>query len=122
MNTHSENDGTDFQFSKLPVQKNNKTYFVDFVDVVSVTSDVHYTAIQTKNGENHFCNHSLSRVEEELDSSTFLRIHRCHIINLLHVESFERQHDKGLVFTHGGEKPLPVSRTNINRLIDALGV
>jgi NO-binding membrane sensor protein with MHYT domain len=118
----SEFSGSEFRFNKLPVQKNNKTYFVDFEDVVSVTSDGHYTTVQTKNHENHFCNHSLSRVEEELDSKIFLRIHRRHIINLQHVESFERQHDKGLVFTQGGEEPLPVSRTNITKLLNALGI
>ena len=120
--TNSENNESDFQFNKLPVQKNNKTYFVDFADVVCVTSDGHYTTVQTTDNENHFCSHSLSRVEEELDSSKFLRIHRCHIINILHVESFERQHDKGLIFTHGGDQPIPVSRTNITKLLEALGI
>jgi len=113
---------SEIHINKLPVQKNQKTYFVDFSDVVSVSSDGHYTIVKTKNRENHFCNHSLSRVEEELDQQIFLRVHRCHIINLHHVESFERQHDKGLIFTNAGEPPIPVSRTNINRLLDALGI
>jgi NO-binding membrane sensor protein with MHYT domain len=120
--TSSHSDEPEFHFNKLPVQKNNKTYFVDFTDVVSVTSDGHYTTVQTEDREKHFCNHSLTRVEEELDSNIFLRVHRRHIINLQHVESFERQHDKGLVFTHGDEEPIPVSRNNITKLVDALGI
>lgn len=118
----SGSKASDFQLNKLPVQKNHKTYFIDFSDVVSVTSDGHYTTVQTSNNELHFCNHSLGRVEEELDPRLFLRIHRRHIINLLHVESFERQHDKGLVFTHGAEQPIPVSRTNIPKLLEALKI
>lgn len=112
----------DFHIDKLPVQKNQRTYFVDFADIVSVTSDGHYTTVLTKDCESHFCNHSLSQVEEELNPQVFLRVHRRHIINLHHVESFERQHDKGLIFSRGGEQPIPVSRTNISKLLEALGI
>ncbi|MDH5354720.1 MAG: LytTR family transcriptional regulator DNA-binding domain-containing protein [Gammaproteobacteria bacterium] len=120
--TESADKQADFHIDKLPVQKNQRTYFVYFADIVSVTSDGHYTTVHTKDGESHFCNHSLSQVEEELNSPDFLRVHRRHIINLHHVESFERQHDKGLVFSHGGEQPIPVSRTNISKLQEALGI
>jgi len=107
---------------KLPVQKNRKTYFVDFSDVASVAADGHYTSVFTAQGESLFCNYSLSRVEEELDPQVFLRVHRSHIVNLNHVESFQRQHDKGLIFLHGGEHQIPVSRSYIGKLQDALGI
>jgi DNA-binding LytR/AlgR family response regulator len=112
-----------YHIDKLPILKNQKTYFVDIEDVVSVSADGHYTTVQSKDNEYHFCSHSLSRVEEVLDPQVFLRVHRSHIVNLNHVESFERQHDKGLVFMCGGEgSPIPVSRTNINKLQSVLGI
>ena len=112
-----------FHIDKLPVLKNQKTYFVDIADVVSVSADGHYTTVQSKDNEYHFCSHSLSRVEEVLDPQVFLRVHRSHIVNLNHVESFERQHDKGLVFMCGDEgRPIPVSRTNIGKLQSVLGI
>ncbi len=113
----------DFHIDKLPVLKNQKTYFVDIADVVSVSADGHYTTVQSKDNEYHFCSHSLSRVEEVLDPQVFLRVHRSHIVNLNHVESFERQHDKGLVFMCGDEgSPIPVSRANIGKLQSVLGI
>ncbi len=113
----------DFHIDKLPVLRNQKTYFVDIADVVSVSADGHYTTVQSKDNEYHFCSHSLSRVEEVLDPQVFLRVHRSHIVNLNHVESFERQHDKGLVFMCGDEgSPIPVSRTNIGKLQSVLGI
>ncbi len=111
-----------YQFDKLPVQKNHRTYFVELIEIVSVTADGHYTAVHTSNSEVHFCNYSLSRVEKELDTRFFLRVHRSHIVNLQHVKSYERQHDKGLISMHGDDHVIPVSRTNIRKLQDALGL
>ena len=113
----------EFQMGKLPVLRNQKTYFVDISDVVSISADGHYTGVQTTDNEYHFCSRSLSRVEEDLDPQVFLRVHRSHIVNLNHVESFERQHDKGLVFMRGDEaSPIPVSRSNISKLQNVFGI
>jgi len=121
--TESELIEPEYHIDKLPILRNQKTYFVDIADIVSVSADGHYTTVQSKDNEYHFCSHSLSRVEEVLDPQVFLRVHRSHIVNLNHVESFERQHDKGLVFMSGGEaSPIPVSRTNIGKLQSVLGI
>jgi len=111
-----------YHFDKLPVQKNQKTFFVELTDIVSVTADGHYTRVRTRNSEDHFCNYSLSRVEEKLDTGVFLRVHRSHIVNLDHVKSFERQHDKGLVSMRSDNHVIPVSRANIEKLQAALGI
>ncbi len=112
----------EYHFDKLPIQKNQKTFFVELTDIVSVTADGHYTKVRTSNSEDHFCNYSLSRVEEKLDPGVFLRVHRSHIVNLDHVKSFERQHDKGLVSMLCDDHVIPVSRTNIEKLQAALGI
>jgi len=113
---------TGYHFDKLPVQKNQKTFFVELTDIVSVSADGHYTKVRTSDSEDHFCNYSLSRVEEKLDPEVFVRIHRSHIVNLEQVKSFERQHDKGLVSMLCDDHVLPVSRTNIEKLQSALGI
>ena len=107
---------------KIPIQKNQKTYFVDMSDVVSISADGHYTNVRSVDGEACFCNYSLSRVEKELDPLVFLRVHRSHIVNISHIESFERRHDKGLLTVPGFDTPIPVSRSNINKIQIALGL
>jgi len=113
---------TKYHLDKLPIQKNQKTYFVELTDIVSVTADGHYTSIRTSNSEDNFCNYSLSRVEKELDTRVFMRVHRSHIVNLNHVKSYERLHDKGLISMYSGDHVIPVSRTNIEKLQEALGI
>lgn len=115
-------DDADISLNRLPVQKNNKTYFIPLTDIVSITSDGHYTSVQTTQNESHFCNHSIGRVEKQLDPSSFIRVHRRHIINLQHVKSFERQHDKGLLLMQGNDKTISVSRKNISALAELLGL
>jgi len=112
----------EYHFDKLPVQKNQRTYFVELIEIVSVTADGHYTTVHTSSSEDHFCNYSLSQVEKVLGTGFFLRVHRSHIVNLKHVKSFERQHDKGLISMHGDGHVIPVSRTNIGKLLEALGL
>jgi len=112
----------EYHFDKLPIQKNQKTFFIDLTDIVSVTADGHYTKVRTSNSEDHFCNYSLSRVEEKLDPGVFLKVHRSHIVNLDHVKSFERHHDKGLVSMLCDDHVIPVSRANIEKLQAALGI
>ena len=111
-----------YHFDKLPIQKNQKTFFIELTDIVSVTADGHYTSIRTSNSEDNFCNYSLSRVEQELDTRVFMRVHRSHIVNLNHVKSFERLHDKGLISMYSEDHVIPVSRTNIEKLQEALGI
>ena len=113
---------TRYHLDKLPIQKNQKTFFVELTDIVSVTADGHYTSIRTSNSEYNFCNYSLSRVEKELDTRVFMRVHRSHIVNLNHVKSYERLHDKGLISMYSGDHVIPVSRTNIEKLQEALGI
>jgi NO-binding membrane sensor protein with MHYT domain len=107
---------------KIPIQKNQKTYFVDMSDVVSISAYGHYTKINSISGEECFCNYSLSNVEKELDPQVFLRVHRSHIVSLQHIKSFERRHDKGLIAMNSVDNPIPVSRTNIGKVLNALGI
>ncbi len=108
--------------NKLPILKNQKTYFIDCETIISVSANGHYTSVRTTDSESLFCNFSLARVEQQLDPQSFFRVHRSHIINLNYVESFKREHDKGLVFMQDEGHQIPVSRTNLAGLQTALGI
>ncbi len=107
---------------KIPLLRNKKTYFVSTDDIASISANGHYTTVLTTSNEEYFCNFSISRMEEKLDSSVFLRAHRSHIINIKRVQSFQQQHDKGLVFMQGMDKAIPVSRTYMGLVQNVLGM
>lgn len=122
MGREPEEAGQSPVMNKLPVQKNNKTYFVDFSDVAHIAADGHYTTIHTNDQQELFCNYALSRVEKEVDTTHFVRVHRSHLVNLAYIESFERQQDKGQLFLKGSEVSVPVSRSKIGMLESVLGI
>jgi NO-binding membrane sensor protein with MHYT domain len=108
---------------KLPVRKNQRTYFVDYKDVVSVSADGHYTSIFTSSCEEHFCNYSLTKVEEQLIASNpFLKVHRSHLINISYIDSFERHHDKAILWMCDGKHQVPVSRKHISEIQKIMGI
>jgi len=106
----------DADLKKLPVQENQRTLMIAYDDIVSITADGHYTSVFSIDGKPHFCNYSISRVEEILTQANFFRVHRSHIANLNHVEAFQRKGDKGVIFMLTGQHSIPVSRLKIAEL------
>jgi NO-binding membrane sensor protein with MHYT domain len=108
---------------RFPIRKNQRTYFIDFIDVVSISADGHYTSIFTSSGEEQFCNYSLTRVEELLaENKTFVKVHRSHLINITHIDSFERHHDKAILWMCEGKHNIPVSRKHIPEIQKLMGI
>ncbi len=110
------------QLTRLPVQKNKATLFLDLEEVVSIQAEAHYTRVYDGT-ETYFCSLSVSELEEKLDRAVFLRVHRSHIVNLHHAKSLERRNDQALIRLDGAAAPsVPVSRRNVSRLRTALGL
>ncbi len=110
------------QLSKLPVQKNKATLFLDLEDVVSIQAEAHYTRVYDGT-ETYFCSLSVSELEEKLDHAVFLRVHRSHIVNLNHAKSLELRNEQAVIRLDGAAAPsIPVSRRNVSKLRTALGL
>jgi NO-binding membrane sensor protein with MHYT domain len=108
--------------TKLPVQQNKATLFLDLGSIVSIQADAHYTRVHDGSGS-YFCSYSLSELEARLDPAHFLRVHRSHIVNLDHARAFERHKEQGLIRLDGADAPsVPVSRRNVPKLRMALGL
>jgi NO-binding membrane sensor protein with MHYT domain len=108
--------------TRLPVQKNKATIFLDLEDVVSIQAEAHYTRVHDGT-EAYFCSLSVSELEEKLDRAVFLRVHRSHIVNLHHAKSLERRNEQAVIRLDGTAAPsVPVSRRNVSRLRTALGL
>jgi two-component system LytT family response regulator len=65
----------------------------------------------------HLLHLSLNRLEERLDPSRFVRVHRTHIVNLSHVVAFRRQ-GKALVAEMPDGSRIAVSRTKARAVRD----
>ncbi len=94
----------------LPVEKNGRRSSMPIWRVFAVQAQAHYTLLF--DGETTwFCPLSISEVESILDSSTFARVHRSHIINLDRFTFVRKSGGEGL-FEASSDVPykVPVAR------------
>jgi hypothetical protein len=110
------------RLSRIPMVADQKVSFVDTADVLSLESQAHYTRVLTREGY-HFCNLSIGDLALRLDPAQFMRVHRCFIVNLQAVQSLGREGSKTHILLKGkNTQPVPVSRSEVARLREALGL
>ena len=69
--------------NRIPVNVGGTTRLLAPEEIYAVRADAHYTYV-FDGAETHFCNLSISEIEQRLDPATFLRVHRSHIVNVAH--------------------------------------
>ncbi|RQH06431.1 LytTR family DNA-binding domain-containing protein [Paraburkholderia dinghuensis] len=107
---------------KIPVYRKNRVILIDLKDIVRFQGDGHYTTIATKD-DRYLSNLSLADLEQRLDSSIFLRVHRSHIVSLQYaVELVKADDSVNLVMDDGERTVVPVSRSRAGQLKEWLGV
>ena len=108
---------------QLPYEHAGRTYFVDADAVAAVRAEGHYTYLYTKT-EKLFCVWTISEAEKRLRPANFIRCHRSFLVNPTHVSSFERMKDNGFCYFDSVPQltKVPISRSHIQSLRDALGV
>jgi LytTR family transcriptional regulator, CO-responsive transcriptional regulator RcoM len=107
---------------KIPVYRKNRVILIDLKDIVRFQGDGHYTTIATKD-DRYLSNLSLTDLEQRLDDSVFLRVHRSHIVNLQYaVELVKAEDSVNLVMDDGERSVVPVSRSRAALLKEWLGV
>jgi hypothetical protein len=118
----AEPPSPNMRLSRIPMVANQQVSFVDTCDVLSLESQAHYTRVLTRDGY-HFCNLSIGDLALRLDPAQFMRVHRCFIINLQAVQALGREGSKTHVVLKGkNTQPVPVSRGEVARLREALGL
>lgn len=118
----AEKPASSVRLQRIPMVANHRVAFVDAQDVLCLESQAHYTRVLTREGF-HFCNLSIGDLESRLDPERFMRVHRCFIVNLHAVASLEREGSKTLIALKGVRRdPIPVSRGEVGRLREALGL
>jgi len=110
------------RLQRIPMVANQQVAFVDTEEVCCIESQGHYCRILTPDGW-HFCNLSIGDLQARLDPETFLRVHRCFIVNLAAIDGLEKDGTKTLIRLRRHDKHrIPVSRGEVTGLRSALGL
>ena len=109
------------RLAKIPTVSGQQVVLVDADEVLQLHSEGHYTRVITADG-NRFCNLSLGDLEARLDPDQFMRVHRCHIVNLSAIKGLVRDMGRLMVRLAGNGAPVPVSRTSAPDLLSRLGI
>lgn len=73
----------------LVVSMHNTKYVLPVKDILRLEAIRIYTVIYVKNKEQYICSKHLKMVCEELQSESFFRIHKSHVINLREVKGYQ---------------------------------
>lgn len=107
---------------RVPVEGRDGIQFVAVADIRSIQADGHYTLVFDGDRE-RMCPWSISEMESQLDPTTFLRIHRSHIVSIDHVAGLQREGDGAIVDLKApSPKRVPVARARVAELKARLGI
>lgn len=106
------------KLEKISVPLFNGYQLLKIQDIIRCQSDNNYTTFFLASGKPLIVSKSIKEYEELLEGSDFVRIHRSHLINMLHVEKFIRE-DNGYVIM-SDKSTIEVSRRKKEEFIERL--
>ncbi len=107
---------------RIPCERDGVTHLIDPAHVAFVRAEGHYTNIYTQDAR-HFCVWPITEATKRLEDAGFLKTHRSYLVNPAQVQHFERLKDNGVCrFASPDLPPVPVSRSHLKSVRDALGI
>lgn len=94
--------------SRILVENGNKLTGLNTEDIIYLEADKDYTRIHTA-AKSYLSNYGIGILEQRLNPSHFIRIHRSHIVNLIHIKEVVKEGATAQVILKN-EKALNVSR------------
>ncbi|WP_263367778.1 LytR/AlgR family response regulator transcription factor [Edaphobacter bradus] len=106
--------------TRIVFKSKGRILFLPVSEICWIGAEENYVRICTQS-ESHLLRETMSRIEEKLDPSTFLRVHRSSIVNLQYVKEVrpENDGDYGVVLRNG--QRIPMSRTYRSRIKHWMG-
>jgi len=108
------------RFERLAVESGDQLKLLSPQDIHYVVAEGGKTKLTTDSGD-YSSNETLTELERKLSEHRFLRVHRSYIVNLEAIEAIEPWFN-GAYNIKIGRMDLPVSRTYVKTLKDALGI
>ena len=93
----------------------SKVSFIDLNEIIYAEADSNYCTLVLINGRRFVISKTLKDLQELLEESHFLRIHRQYIINLNHVQHLDRTKS---ILTMINKAELPLARNQKDKLVE----
>lgn len=110
------NKNTDFK--KIVLSTSEGMYVVEIKNIIRCESDDCYTYFYMEDGKRVIVSKTLKEIEELLGEYNFLRPHRSHLINTIHIKNYNKT-DGGTVIMSDGSL-IPVSRRKKDIILDII--
>jgi two-component system LytT family response regulator len=94
---------------KIMIPSQSGYYLLEIRDIIRMTADVNYTRIYVKEKPPILVAITLKYFEAALKDLGFFRVHKSHLVNLDHIERYQKTTDGGIL-TLLDESSVPVSR------------
>jgi len=106
------------QINKIAIPTQTGISFIDLNEIVYAEASNNYSRLVLIDGRNFVISKTLKDVQDVLEESHFLRIHRQYIINLNHVKHFNRNE---CILSMINKTDIPVARNQKDRLVEKYG-
>ena len=105
------------RFNRLVLNTQDKVVVLDIDEIVNIEASGPYSQFYTIDKKQYMTSKPLAHYEDLLRNNNFYRLHRSHLINLLHVNSIMKE--DGVVLMRSGTQ-LPFAKDNITKLLENL--
>jgi two-component system LytT family response regulator len=105
------------RFNRLVLNTQDKVVVLDIDEIVNIEASGPYSLFYTIDKKQYMTSKPLAHYEDLLRNNNFYRLHRSHLINLLHVNSIMKE--DGVVLMRSGTQ-LPFAKDNITKLLENL--
>lgn len=104
--------------TKIAIPGQNGVSFISLDEIIFVEASDNYSKIILADKKIFTVSKTLKNVQDVLEESHFLRVHRQYIVNLNHIKQFNR--NESILIMDNGEH-LPIARNQKERLIEKYG-
>jgi two-component system LytT family response regulator len=105
-------------FDKIGIPTYDGISFAAIHDIVRMEADVNYTNVFLATGEKYISSKSLKEFDDLLAELNFFRVHKSHLINLIHIKSYQK--GDGGVVTLSDNSRVEVSRRHKDEFLARL--
>jgi two-component system LytT family response regulator len=115
---HTSTENYTQKKQQIKLYTSNRVVCVGVEEIIRLEGDSNYTVVHTKTNK-YISARTLKHYEGILDGSFFIRIHRSHLINMLHVKGLDIQASNSAVALNGG-KNIEIARRKVKTVIKQL--